>query len=184
MNEKEKLKEAKYFYRLMSKNAQDKENFNYNLSAFATASRSILQYAIEEASSKPGGQRWYANYISNNRVLGFFKNKRDINIHVLPINSKLNAKVNNGGELILKSSLLGKVIKSNGSINDLGELKNSIKENNQPSKSKERKPTKIMYKYYFNDWPGTEDVMSLCKIYLKKLENLIRDGIRKGFITG
>ncbi|MBU1180527.1 hypothetical protein KJ885_06295 [Patescibacteria group bacterium] len=73
MDEKKKLGEAKYFFKLMSRNKKNKEKFLYNVSAFLTAARSILQYSLEEAKNKSNGQFWYDNYISRNIILQFFK---------------------------------------------------------------------------------------------------------------
>ena len=49
MNEYTKLKEAQYFNSEMVKKQLNRDSFNYNLSAFLSSARSILQYALEEA---------------------------------------------------------------------------------------------------------------------------------------
>jgi hypothetical protein len=38
--------------------------------------------------------------------------------------------------------------------------------------------------YNFEDWPGNEDVLTLSAMYIRELENVIEDGVLKGFITG
>lgn len=50
MFEQEKLKEAKYFYSRMKeeRGQEDRESFKYNLSAFLSVARSVLQYALKE----------------------------------------------------------------------------------------------------------------------------------------
>ncbi len=184
MDEKKKLKEAKYFYYQMSKNIRDREIFTYNLSAFLTAARCVLQYSLKEAKSKIEGQKWYVGYINNDNVLNFFKDKRDSNIHVSPIDSKRKANINIGGELRCKGTLSAKVIKANGSVKDIGELK-SLTNNIMETEAKKGKYlTRIRYEYFFNDWSGNENTILLCKKYLKKLDCLIKDGVKKGFITG
>jgi hypothetical protein len=65
----------------MESSIDDPEAFQYELSAFLSAARSVLQYALEEAKQKPNGQRWYEAQVSGNAVLKFFKDKRDLNIH-------------------------------------------------------------------------------------------------------
>ena len=80
MFEKEKIEEAKYFYDEMIKKHKDRKIFCFNLSAFLSASRSILQYALEEAKTKNNGQNWFDNHIHSNPIFRFFKDKRDINI--------------------------------------------------------------------------------------------------------
>jgi len=183
MNEKEKFKEAKYFYSQMSKNKRNRENFLYNLSAFLTAARCIFQYSLEEAKNKNNGQLWYDNYISNDKILKFFKEKRDNNIHILPIKSRRGAILTIKEEIKITESLSGKIVKANGSIINLGELKSPRNSLPESSINKEKSLPKVKYKYLFNDWSGNEDGLTLCKIYLKKLDYFIKDGIKKGFIA-
>ena len=168
----------------MFKNKRNRDNFLYNLSTFLTAARSIFQYSLEEAKSKNNGQLWYDNYISDDKILKFFKKKRDNNIHVSPIKSKREAGLTTSGELITTGSLSAKLIKANGCIIDLGELKSTKNNLSESNLNKEKSLPKIRYKYLFNDWSGNEDVLTLCKIYLKKLDYFIKEGINKGFITG
>jgi len=184
MNEKEKFKETKYFYSQMSKNKRNKENFLYNLSAFLTAARCIFQYSLEEAKSKNNGQPWYDSYILNDKILNFFKEKRDNNIHVSPIKSRREASLTTSGELKLTGSLSAKLIKANGCIINLGELKSLRNSLSESITNKGKSLPKARYKYLFNDWSGNDDVLTLCKIYLKKLDYFIKDGIKKNFITG
>lgn len=184
MNEKEKLKEAKYFYSQMSRNKRNKEKFLHNLSAFLTAARSILQYSLEEAKNKNNGQSWYDNYISNDRVLKFFKEKRDKNTRVSPIKSKREVSLAVCEKLRITESVSGKLIKGNGNIVYLRNLKSSKNSIFEDNIKKQKFSPKIRYKYLFNDWSGNEDVLTLCKIYLKKLNYFIKDGIKKSFISG
>src|ERR1051325_3352821 len=88
MNELKKLQEARYFYTKMIDEQQNKDKFLYNLSAFLSAARSVLQYAKEEVKNKPSGQNWYDNLMNSSRILKFFKDKRDLNIHEKPIHTK------------------------------------------------------------------------------------------------
>ena len=53
------------------------ENFQYELSAFLSAARSILQYSLKEAQHKSGGQKWYDDYIAGSAILVFFKDKSE-----------------------------------------------------------------------------------------------------------
>jgi hypothetical protein len=36
----------------------------------------------------------------------------------------------------------------------------------------------------FVDWPGSEDLMTLCKLYLDELKAVVADGQAQGFVTG
>src|SRR5262245_53350076 len=69
----------------MEASIDDPKAFQYELSAFLSAARSVLQYALEEAKQKPNGQRWYEAQVSGAAVLKFFKDKRDVNIHAEPV---------------------------------------------------------------------------------------------------
>ena len=55
MYEQEKLGEANYFYSRMLSEAVDRDAFIFNLSAFLSSARSVLQYAFKEAQTKSGG---------------------------------------------------------------------------------------------------------------------------------
>ena len=81
MYELKKLNEAKYFLKRMIEETNQIDHFIFNLSAFLSSSRSILQYALEELKTKQGGQKWYNQYMTNEAMFRFFKDKRDINIH-------------------------------------------------------------------------------------------------------
>jgi hypothetical protein len=59
MNESGKIREAEYFLAQMDRERENAEHFGYNLSALLSSARSVLQYALEEANLKPGGQAWY-----------------------------------------------------------------------------------------------------------------------------
>ena len=93
MHEKKKLEEAKYFYSKMIEEQENRKNFEYNLSALLSSTRSILQYALCEAKEKPMGEHWYNTCISSIHILEFFKEKRDINIHEEPIQPIAHSKI-------------------------------------------------------------------------------------------
>jgi PEP-CTERM motif len=58
MNELEKIREAEYFLGRMTEKRENRDAFRFNLSAFLSASRSVLQYAVKSARQHPGGQAW------------------------------------------------------------------------------------------------------------------------------
>ena len=84
MHEQTKINEAKYFLTQMTALVDDRAAFNFNLSAFLAAARSALQYAYEAAKSKPCGQAWYDSQVGGKPVVKFFKDKRNVSIHVNP----------------------------------------------------------------------------------------------------
>ncbi len=65
MYERDKIIEAEYFYTRMKQEQKDRDAFRYNLSAFLSAARSVLQYALKEAETRTGGQQWYDNQVSS-----------------------------------------------------------------------------------------------------------------------
>ncbi len=85
MYEESKLKEAWYFYSRMVSKTDNRDNLLFDLSAFLSAARSVLQYAFKEAQTKPGGRQWYDNHMTSSKVLAFFKDKRNINVHTQPV---------------------------------------------------------------------------------------------------
>ena len=172
MFESKKLKEAKYFYGEMVKNRKERELFYYNLSAFLSASRSILQYALEEVKIKNNGQNWFDNQISNNSIFSFLKDKRDINIHVEPISPIKNIFVSITEGLLLSDSVKIIVRDRNGNIKREVATKEPKKRKKKPVKKVENNFT-----YTFSDWTGKEDIETLSKIYLQDLEKFIDDGI-------
>lgn len=59
MHERSKLGEARHFLERMYAERGNFPAFTRELGAFVAAARSVLQYALEEAKLKQGGQRWY-----------------------------------------------------------------------------------------------------------------------------
>lgn len=176
MYETQKLKEATHDYSEMMKNKGSPTDFEYSLSAFLSSSRSVLQYAYAELRENKYPRKWYDEYISKHPIIKFFGNKRDINIHFSPVKALVG--LNYCGSF--RFSIKGYLENSKGEIN-LAE-NNSTKENKGSNDSKEAKF--IGYTYTFDDWPGTEDVLSLCEKYLKELIAFILEAKNKGYITG
>lgn len=175
MNEMNKIEEAEHFLKQMEivQEAQDVKEFRHNLSAFLTATRSVLQYAMKQAKSVKDGQRWYENSMTNSPVFSFFKEKRDTNIHEKPVTPKRNTHViidtfiqASPHIAIMNKSL--KVTKKH----DLSEKKTVSKTSN----------ISVNIRYIFPDWSGTDDVLLLCQKYINELRILIADGIVKGFL--
>jgi hypothetical protein len=179
MHEREKIKEAKYFYNKMLEEQGNKDNFRHNLSAFLSSARSVLQYALEVAKTKQGGNQWYGNRISAGYIIKFLKDKRDINIHAEPIQPQAHHKLTITHTLHLSDSLSITVTDKNGNI------KSQYHSDEPEPKPKEPEtPIVLETRYKFADWSGNEDIPTLCQIYVQELEDVVEDGIRKGFITG
>ena len=85
MREEEKLAEAKYFLGRM-KLAEAEANevvYRYELSAFLSAARSVLQYACKESKDR-GFQGWYQKAVESDACIRYLKEERDLNIHSKP----------------------------------------------------------------------------------------------------
>lgn len=105
MNELEKIREADYFLGRMTEEREIHDAFRFNLSAFLSASRSVLQYALKAARQQPGGQAWYEAHIGASKILTFFKGKRDVNIHIEPVPFRADIAVHASEQIRLSESL-------------------------------------------------------------------------------
>lgn len=179
MHEGKKLEEAKYFYFKMIEEQRHREIFTYNLSAFLSSARSVLQYALNEAKTKSGGQQWYDNCISASCILRFFKDKRDINIHTELIQPQAYYKLEFSETIHLSNSISVTVTDKDENIKEQYCLNKP-----EPLLEESQAPVVMEIKYKFDNWDGSEDVLRLCQMYIQELENLIEDGVNKGLITG
>lgn len=184
MSKKAKIKEAKDFLARMKEEQDNREHFVHSLSAFLSAARSVLQYALNEVdpkenpSAKPGAKTWYDDLMSVSSTLKFFKCKRDINIHDEPVkpsahfHDTITDTVYISGSIsIVHKDKDGKIISEYSS---------------EPPKTKPEKPETSIeqeVRYKFSDWTRDEDVLTLCESYIQELEKVVKDGISKGFIT-
>jgi len=179
MYENTKLAEAKYFYSQMSANSDDREKFTHNLSAFISSARSVLQYALDEAKTKNGGQAWYDKKVVGSPILGFFKDKRDINIHTQPVRPIRNTSVTINAKLGISTSVVAILRDANGNIKQ-----QSTSETSNHKPLPQPPPSNATVRYTFSDWAGSEDVMNVCQQYIVSLEGFVKDGIDRGFLTG
>jgi hypothetical protein len=184
MHEKEKLKEAQFFLDRMKENVDNTEDFKFNLSAFLSASRSVLYYALEEVKNT-SHQNWHDSKISGSTIFKYFKDKRDISVHIKPIRPgrNINIVINETINISAAVSVSLQVTDNNGNV--VSESKSV--EDNQVKKEKPRKEkTKgatVQIEYIFSDWVGTENVIILSEKYLSELEQFVDEGIRLGYLT-
>lgn len=178
MHELEKLKEAGYFARCMEATINDPEAFQFKLSAFLSAARSVLQYAFEEAKQKPNGERWYEAQVSGNSVLKFFKDKRDLNIHTEPIRPSRHISVSDTAHVSISESIRIEITR--------GDRTTEIREHKEepPKPSPIASSTEVEIRYILTDWPGPEDAIQLSRQYLTALEAFVKVGTSGGFISG
>lgn len=191
MHEREKIEEAKYFYFRMMDEYENREHFRHNLSAFLSAARSVLEYAMREARKKRRGLKWYNDLMKTSPILRFFKNKRIINFHSEPINIMKDIEIAIRETVRISESISVKITRADGRIESRSI---PLETKQKPEKSKSSVESKSTYR--FDDWKkycqsnnledftGNEDVLTLCKKYIQKLEKAAKNGVSKGFVTG
>lgn len=179
MYEESKLGEAQYFYSRMASETANRCHFLYNLSAFLSAARSVLQYALKEAKSKPNGQQWYAAHITSKEVLTFFKDKRNINVHMQPIKTQVTQHTSNQLTDVVHISESIHIKKFDQTGHLIEEYSSEPSETPPASEI----PPNVRHRFTFSDWSGPEDVLELCHLYLNELQHVIRAGQNKGFLT-
>lgn len=177
MYEESKLKEAWYFYSRMISETDNRDNLLFDLSAFLSAARSVLQYSLKEAQTKSGGQQWYDDHITSSKVIDFFRDKRDINVHIQPIQVSQRTSIQLTGVVRISGSIHIKKFDQTGRLID--EYSSELSE---PPLAPEI-PSKVTHRFTFPDWSGTEDVLQLCQLYLKDLQHVVEDGLNNGFLT-
>lgn len=178
MNETKKIAEAEYFLAQMQKEENNRDAFTFNLSAFLSAARSVLQYASNEAESKPSGKKWYETFMANSPILRFFRGKRNINIHVEPVEIALSVNVTVHDTIHFSESVL--VVKRDKDGNVVDQISTGPIE---PAPAPPAPEATIQYRYTFPDWQGNEDVKTLAQAYLNELKALVQDGTAKGFLS-
>ncbi len=178
MYESEKLQEAEYFYNSMLQELQNPEHFKYNLGAFLSASRSVLQHARKEAITKNGGEKWYIELMKS-KVLCFFRNQRNAEIHAEPVRPSQYVDITVQETFQMRSTVSITKIDVNGNVVEIYSPSQEADVLTLPNS-----PPTIDYHYRFLDKCGTEDdVLILAKMYLDELNNVVIDGIAKKFLT-
>lgn len=176
MHENHKLNEALYFYSRMLSEADNRDNFLYDLSAYLSSARSVLQYALEEARAKSGGQAWYDRQISSNKIVSFFRDKRDINIHVQPIEMNRIVSIEITETIHVSENIHIEKFDESGRL--IGESSSK----SEPFVKETETPASVTNIFTFQDWAGSENVIQLCELYLKELERIVADGQTNGFL--
>ena len=179
MHEQRKLREAEYFYSQMQKTVADYDAFAFNFSAFLSAVRSVMQYALDEAKTRSGGQLWYDNLTTGKRVLRFFKDMRNFNIHVQPLDLRKSVTVHDSAILTITGNLTVEKFDAQGNL-----VERLIADDASAPVNVQSQPTSVGYRYTLQEWSGPEDILSLSRTYLDEVAQLVADGIAQGYITG
>ena len=163
----------------MERSIEEPQSFQYELSAFLSAARSVLQYAYEEASGTSSGRQWYETEVSGEPILKFFKDKRNLNIHEEPIKPSRQIAISHTEHISISEAIRIEIRKEDGSIEvheEKGELPSA-----RPTETDE---TGVRIRYVFDDWLGSEDVIDLSYQYLQALERFTQAGLRSRAISG
>ncbi len=182
MREADKLEEAEYFLKQMVAVAGDRKAHKFNLSAFLSAARSVLQFGLEEVESKPGGKAWYDTQVTGKPVVKFFKDRRDVNIHIEPVSPVKQIQVNIEETLHFSDKAEAVIIRDGKPVLSEPPQRHSFR---LPEGTNWPYPSKVTMSetYRFNEWKGSEDVPTLCGIYLLELRKIVADGQSKGYLT-
>jgi hypothetical protein len=177
MHEREKVLEAEFFLSLMEERASSASDLHHLLSAFLSAARSALQYALEEAKAR-GQQPWYDSAMNTSDILRFFKDKRDVNIHERPITLAKHVTVTDSAYVGISESVLVKIQRADGST-ETREIASA-----PASALTAPRTSEVRVQFHFDDWQGPENVLTLSKAYLAELKAFIEAGITAGHISG
>ena len=63
-------------------------------------------------------------------------------------------------------------------------LYESPPEKTKPKHIEPSPPAAVKMEYRFADWAGSEDLITLTRKYLDELQQVVKDGIDKSFLTG
>jgi hypothetical protein len=180
VNEDHKIEEAQYFLsRLADPNLEIRE-FSFELSAFLTAARSALQYALEEARLKTGGQAWYENQVKTAEAVKFFKEKRDISVHAEPVIPQRIINIYVEESIGISDFYSIEIINPDGTV---------VPDAPQESTAQQcfpeitRTSSSASVTYHFSDWSSQETVAELCAEYLQQVREIIHNGRMLGFIS-
>jgi hypothetical protein len=180
MYEQYKIDEGRHFLSKLAASVEKPQEFAFELSAFLSAARSALQYVLKEAKTKQGGQAWYDGKVNTIPELKFFKDKRDLNIHVEPVVLNRDMSATETICVSINEAVSLKIMDQDGNVIE----ERTTVSSPLPSPPPNPASAPISSRYRFSDWSGHEDVETLCSRYLMAIEDLVKDGCTQGFLTG
>ena len=195
MDERKKLDEAKYFYLRMKEVIGRNMEFVYNLDAFLTAARSAMQFLFEDVKSIPSRKNWYGELYNRYRTLGYFRDKRNYTVHERQLvpQEKVNVTITEVITAVPSVSIEFYRVDSEGNRieeeldhgNEQSKIHTNKKEDSHDTKQENetgklidhtpKSSSTITYEYRFDDWTGPEDILTLSKLYIDDIENLLTE---------
>ncbi len=163
-----KLLEAKYFWKQLKNNQSNRDIFRYNLSAFLSAARSVTFIMQNEFNKVLGFKEWYASNQSameKDTTMKILNKERRMTIHKKPVSPHAHVEVGIKEAITVSESISIVVTHADGTI----EKRESEPESpHTPVKTEVTKK----WKWYFDDLPD-DDIITACKEHLTKLESLV-----------
>lgn len=153
MNERFKYGEASYFAGHLADPAIEYTKFRYELSAFLSASRSLLQFARHQVKQRRGGLEWYDSWVRKEPLIVFFRNQRNDNVHRSPVQVP---------------RVFRKVVSDHITIGE--DLRIPLT----------HVSTEVEYR--FDSWPGPESAVELIQQYLVTLDRFLVVGVSEGWL--
>jgi len=172
-----KHKEAMYFLKRMQETYLIPFEFECNLQAFISSSRSVTFIMQKEYSNKPDFEQWYRkkqDEMRGDQMLSFFNEARTTSIHLKPLNLSTIARV--------RDMHIDRVPQGWGfAITGKGESVWITPKGEEVHASEFDRNTERVY--YFDDPPhsflGRElrdfSVVTLCKLYIAYLSDLVKE---------
>ena len=177
MHEQDKIDEAAYFRRGMSRVESDPTAFRYELSAFMTAARTVLDYARRAASRHRKGQEWYRKRLKDGAVLRDFKDWRDRNVHSEPVLPQQAIHVAKEEHVGIGESWQVTLLGPGGDVVTQRESPPATAPSPSPAP-----PATVVYRYTFPDLTGPEEIPILCDRLLNALRDVVADGQGRGLL--
>jgi hypothetical protein len=180
MHEDSKIAEAEFFLEQVRQSiSRAPDTVRPQSSAFLSAARSALQYALKEATSKKQ-QHWYQDAIAKaDPVVKFLTDTRNGDIHDQPFAMQTHIGIGMGPGGLGLSGSAPTVITSGDTIITWAEPPPAL----PPRQSNHMEPQITTHRFQFKDWPGSEDVVALCSHYLAEVKRIIADGRALGILT-
>lgn len=185
MNTQQKYNEAEYFFEMIKENIEYPHRVKYNLSAFASATRSVRHFLEIECSKNTKLDEWYCKtqiQMKRDELFRFFKTTRDYTIHegIIEMRSQIEIEIP-PVEIGLSVSSEAIIKKADGTIKkDNTDISESPVKPKFTSKQDDIEITE--YKWFFRSCPNgyrNIDVITLCKKYLNELKIIIEEAESK-----
>jgi len=169
-NTRTKLDEAKYFLTRMAEEVANREPFQYNLSAFLAAGRSVTCIMQKEFSKFVGFMQWYNSTLevmNSDSLFKLMNKKRVMTIHQKPIRPRGHIDVTSKSTVSISEHVVEVLTCKDGTTK---RIEGTPSTSPSPKESK----TEIVYHWFFEDIPD-KNIITLSQEYIAKLESLVKE---------